>query len=54
MKKVTSKTKVISNFLNIMKYEKIKVLFVLPKADTDNFALAARNLKILCQFQSIH
>lgn len=45
MKKVTSKTKVISNFLNIMKYEKMKVLFVLPKADTDNFALAARNLK---------
>ncbi len=45
MKKITSKTKVISNFLNIMKYEKIKVLFVLPKADTDNFALAARNLK---------
>lgn len=45
MKKVTSKTKIISNFLNNMRYEKMKVLFVLPKADTDNFALAARNLK---------
>lgn len=45
MKKVTSKTKVISNFLNSMKYENMKVLFVLPKADKDNFALAARNLK---------
>lgn len=45
MKKVTSKTKVISNFLNNMKYEKMKVLFVLPKADKDNFVLAARNLK---------
>ena len=45
MKKVTSKTKVISNFLNSMKYENMKVLFVLPKADTDNFALAARNLE---------
>lgn len=45
MKKVTSKTKVISNFLNSMKYENMKVLFVLPKVDMDNFALAARNLK---------
>lgn len=45
MKKVTSKTKIISNFLNNMKYQKMKVLFVLPKADADNFLLAARNLK---------
>ena len=45
MKKVTSKTKVISNFLNVLKYEDMKVLFVLPRADKENFVLAARNLK---------
>lgn len=45
MKKVTSKTKVISALLDTLKYEGKKVLFVLPKDDVENITLAIRNLE---------
>ena len=45
MKKISKKTKVISNFLKVMKYGNMKVLFVLPRTNSEYISLIARNLK---------